>query len=144
MKKLVLIILVLTLASCATYSPLVSFVDYSSYNNDGIFLTESNSVSFKYEPVGSINVLLYSGFANDVKKAPVIEDKKGKGDDIYYSANNGRLKYKDATIQEALRLAVENARNKGANAIINIRYEYIPAFKNNPDGWHMSGMAIKR
>ena len=144
MKKFALIIIAFILASCATYSPLVSFVDYSSYNNDGIFLTESNSVSFKYEPIGSINVLLYSGFSNEVKKAPIIEDKKEKGDDIYYSANNGRLKYKDATIQEALRLAVENARSKGANSIINIRYEYVPAFKNNPDGWHMSGMAVKK
>lgn len=144
MKKFALFIIVFVLTSCVTYTPLVSFVDYSSYNSEGIFLTESNSVSFKYEPVGSVNVILYSGFANEAKKAPMIEDKKEKGDDVYYSTNNGRLKYKDATIQEALRLAVENARNKGANAIINIRYEYVPAFKNNPDGWHMSGMAVKR
>lgn len=143
MKKLLLIILVFALASCATYSPLVSFVDYSIYNSQGMFLTESNSVNFKYEPVGSINVLLYSGLANEKKQEQVI-DKQEKGDDVYFSPMTGAMKFKGSTIQEALRLAVEQAKIKGANAIINLRYEYTQGYKYTPPGWHISGMAVKK
>lgn len=143
MKKFALLIIVFALASCAIYAPLVSFVDYSTYNKEGIFLTESNSVSFSYEPVGSINVLLYSGYTVE-KKTEVTGVKKEKGDDVYFTSNPRALKFKGSTILEALKLAVDQAKNKGANAIINIRYEYVPSFKNTPDGWLISGMAVKK
>ena len=142
MKKLFLALSVALLSSCVTYSPLVNFIDYSAYNDQGMFLTESNSVDFDYTPVGSINVLLYSGY---VKQTPeyLVEDKAV--DAVYYSSSStGRSKYQDATIQEALRIVVDQAKHKGADAVINLHYEYISAFKNQPAGWYVSGMAVKR
>ena len=99
MKKLVLIIVVITLASYETFFPLVSFVDYSSYNDDGIFLTESNSVSFKYEPIGSVNVILYSGYTVE-KKKELSGAKKEKGDDVYFSPTAGAMKFRGSTTQD--------------------------------------------
>lgn len=51
---------------------------------------------------------------------------------------------KNATAQGAIGLAIEQAKEKGANAIINLKYEYIPSYKNAPYGWAVTGMAIKK
>jgi hypothetical protein len=136
-------ILTFSLTSCISITPVVSFVDYSQYSANGMFLTESNSVNFLYEPVGSINVLLYSGYTVD-NKQEASEVKKEKGDDIYYSPNPVATRFKGSTIQEALRLVVEQAKDRGANAIINLKCEYVPGYKYTPPGWHVSGMAIKK
>ena len=142
MKKLLLILFAACLASCSTYSPLINFVDYSTYNDQGMFLTESNSVSFEYEPVGSVNVLLYSGY---VTSSP---DRTVDYRAMDYRANGyvptTKVNYQDATIQEALRIAVEKAKEQGANVIINLQYSFIPAVKTTPPGWRVSGMAAKR
>jgi hypothetical protein len=124
-------------------TPVVSFVDYSYYNNNGMFLTESNSVNFSYEPVGSINVLLYSGYTVE-KKSESSASKKDKGDDVYYSPVPGAAKFKGSPIQEAIRLAVDRAKEGGANAIINLKLNYVSGYKYTPPGWHVSGMAIKK
>lgn len=138
------IIFVFFFSSCVIYSPLVSFVDYSTFNDNGIFLTESNSVNFTYEPIGSINILFYSDYTVK-KKQETSGIKNEKGDDIYFSPTSRALKFKGSTaIQEALRLTVEQAKIKGANAIINLRYEYVPGYKYTPPGWHVSGMAIRK
>lgn len=52
--------------------------------------------------------------------------------------------HKNATVQEAIGIAIEQAKEKGANVIINLKYEYIPAYKNAPYGWDFTGMAIKK
>ncbi|MGV8136029.1 MAG: hypothetical protein AB2L20_12505 [Mangrovibacterium sp.] len=106
MKKIFLALSIAILTSCVTYSPLVNFVDYSAYNNDGMFLTESNSVNFDYTPVGSINVLLYSGY---VKQTPEYRKEDKAVDAVYYSSASGRSNHQDATTQEALRIVVGKA-----------------------------------
>lgn len=59
-KALLLFFCAIILSSCAIYLPapksIIGMVDYSGLINRGIFVTESNSVSFEYEPVGSIYV----------------------------------------------------------------------------------------
>lgn len=139
MKKILIILSIWFFASCATYSPVVNFLDYSAYTQEGIFLTESNSVSFRYEPVGSISVLLYSGYA--ISRQSMKKENKPE-DDIYYNSPISS-NYQNATIQEALRLTVEKAKSQGADAVINLKYQYIQAFKNVPSGWYVSGMAVK-
>lgn len=52
--------------SCVTTTPLmkveiVEMMDYSQYAKNGFFITEANSVSFEYEPVGIVQVLLLPG-----------------------------------------------------------------------------------
>ncbi len=147
MKRILFFTAVVMLASCSTYTPMVNFIDYSGYTDQGMFLTESNSVSFDYQPVGSINVLLYSGFAKTNQQPASTETKKEKvlSDGVYYSGNSAQSKgnYQTATIQEALRIAVQEAKSKGANGIINLSFEYVPYTKGSPSGWYVSGMAIK-
>jgi len=147
MKRILFFTAVVMLASCSTYTPMVNFIDYSGYIDQGMFLTESNSVSFDYQPVGSINVLLYSGFAKTNQQPAPTETKKEKvlSDGVYYSGNSAQSKgnYQTATIQEALRIAVQEAKSKGANGIINLSFEYVPYIKGSPSGWYVSGMAIK-
>ena len=105
------------------------------------FLTDSNSVSFDYTPVRSINVLLYSGY---IKQNPEYRKENKAVDTVYDSSSSGRSKYQDATIQEALRIVVGQAKDKGADAVINLHYEYISAFKDQPARWYVSGVAVKR
>jgi len=85
--------------------------------------------------------LLYSGY---VKQTPEYRKENKAVDAVYYSSASGRSNYQDATIQEALRIVVDQAKAKGADAVINLHYEYISAFKNQPAGWYVSGMAVKR
>jgi len=142
MKKLLLILFAACLASCSTYGPVVNFVDYSTYNEQGVFLTESNSVSFEYEPVGSVNVLLYSGYA---KQDPAKQTSlKQQGVDPRAMVVGSPSVYRSATAQEALKIAVDQAQKNGANAIINLSYEFIPSGKNSPAGWFVSGMAVRK
>lgn len=60
------VLTIFLLASCApkiSYTKSVGFVDYSVYQNKGIFLTESNSVNFEYDAIGSVTAVIYSGDA---------------------------------------------------------------------------------
>ena len=146
MKKLLLISLgytTLLLGSCSIYRPVINYIDYSSFAQQGVFLTESNSVSFEYQPLGSLQVLLYSGF---IPKNGLKEKNKSriKEDGIYYQSTAISSNFKDATLTEALDMAVEIAKGNGANGIINLRYEYFPRIKSSPGGWQITGMVIKK
>lgn len=144
MKRLLFIFAVVLLTSCVSLSPIVNFIDYSAYNADGIFLTESNSVNFKYEPIGSVQVLLYSSFRQKEPVSKELAKERKMEDAIYGSSSTNRTVYQGATASEALNLAVSQAKNKGANAIINLKCDYFPASKNAPSGWIVSGMAVHK
>lgn len=135
MKKFLLLAcsLPLFICSCSTISPLaverVDVLDYSEYNQNGFFITESNSVSFAYSPVGSIAVSLYAG-------------EGGKWNYI------DGVMHRDSGIphpSKGLKLAVAAAKQKGANAIINLKIS--PSTINvtgvPQSGFVLSGMAIK-
>ena len=140
MKKIFFILVVALLTSCGSIAPIVTFTDYSEYSRNGMFLTESNSVNFQYEPIGSVSALMYSQYV------PVTENssKEQRGEDVYFSSPYGTRKYQSATVKDVIDLIVHEAQTKGANAIINLKYEYIPATKGQPSAWFVSGMAIKK
>lgn len=57
MKNLFYILLaVLLFTSCSMYKSIneTVVIDYSRYTSQGFFITESNSVSFDYKPIGSV------------------------------------------------------------------------------------------
>lgn len=143
MKHVLLLLLTFVLGSCVTYGPVTNYVDYSAYVKNGMFLTESNSVSFEYQPKGSIQVLLYNGY---LPKSEAKEQTKSKmkEDGIYYQNTAMSSKFKNATLYEALDMAVKIAEENGANGIINLRYEYLPVIKSSPGGWQITGMAIQK
>lgn len=144
MKIFLFISAVILLTSCVSLSPIVNFIDYSAYNDDGIFLTESNSVNFTYEPVGSVQVLLYSSYRQKEPVSKELAKERKMEDAIYGSSSTNLTVYQGATASDALNLAVNQAKKKGANAIINLKCDYFPAAKNAPSGWVVSGMAIRK
>jgi hypothetical protein len=119
MKKsvLLMVVLALTLAnSCTTYwySASVSVINYSIFTERGFFITESNSVSFEYEPVGSLYVSVYSGI---VSKQLLIE----KSNDNVYPDKYSGGKWKKADVNDALELFYKKALENGANGVIALK-----------------------
>jgi uncharacterized protein YbjQ (UPF0145 family) len=134
MKKIILTSLVFCLFllfnGCIIRHPYlesISPIDYSEYTKSGFFLTESNSVSFDYNPIGNISATITSGYV-------------GK-------------QFVKATYEDALQLLHENAREMKANGIINLKFSYSIGdhVVNNFDTQNnyyssitASGMAIRR
>ena len=123
----------LMMSSCVTpikFQQNAGFIDYSMF--PGMFLTESNSVSFDYQPIGSLYAEETSGEYQVVKK-------KVGNNEIYgdaYAVVDG--KYRHANPQSALTFAAEKAKEMGGNGIINLRIEKIEG------GYCVTGMVIKR
>ena len=158
MKKcLLLITSVLVFASCATtqkpapFTP-VSMLDYSLLTERGIFVTESNSVGFDYETIGSVLIQGYGGYVKH-------NDKKGKRerivtqDDYYihdegFPITKGKYQYIEPSLVDAMITLGDYLKDVGANGIINIKVTVMPEDinddTNNKDKIVITGMAIRR
>jgi len=108
-------------------------LDLTKYTELGFFITESNSVNRDYDPIGLVSVYLESG-----KEVSVT--KKDGGDPVYgQDIVIKKGKFIDASLEEALEMMYDEARSKGANAIINLKYSY----NSTLNSWDVTGMAIK-
>lgn len=117
-----LVAIIATSCSTPQYTVIDGFIDYSAYGDSNFFITESNSVSFPYEPMGSVTAIVLSG--NMPNTSHWVEAKP----------------------QAAMRAAVEKARLAGANGLINLK---ISSYETTTDGklrigLIVTGMAIKR
>ncbi len=138
------------LTSCAVkypYKRYSSTIDFSDATRAGFFLTESNSVSFPYEPIGSVSAVVESGFE------VIGQNKEQTKDDIYSYSELAKLKfgkYKFAEPEDAISELISAAQKLGANGIINLNLRYTGAIydKNgniiSPSSYVVSGMAIKK
>lgn len=127
-KKILLLgALVLGLSSCSMmtnkslqYTEVGTVIDYSKYD---MFITEATSVNFEYNPIGSVQGFVSSGY-------------QGGG-------NN----YITATPDDAVRILVSNAKMIGAYGLISVKIsrnvEYNSEYKNAVVSYTASGMAIK-
>lgn len=137
MKKIYLtcIIAMAALTSCVTptkFSQAFGFIDYGMF--PGMFLTESNSVSFEYQPIASLYAEEISG-EYKVQKAT----KKVKNNEIYGDFyESGPTNYRQADPQSALAYAIEKAKAMGGNGIINLN------IRRTGSGYCVTGMVIKR
>lgn len=123
MKKLFsAVILIISLTSCTTFRN-VTFVDYSGYD---CFITESNSVSFDYKPIGSVKSI-YAGY-----ELP----------NSFTLTSNSNMTSHDTALKIAIKQAVDETKKKGGDGIINFKYEGIYNGETLK-GWVVSGMAIK-
>ncbi|MDE5800948.1 MAG: hypothetical protein K2H74_08015 [Paramuribaculum sp.] len=146
LRSILSLVLGLLLFGCApkiSYVESVRTIDYSKYSRAGIFLTESNSVSFTYEPIGSLNVLVLSGYG----KTTTVTNKVNSNDVIYGDLTYQESKtkttdYITATPEKALDAAMAELKKLRADGIINLHIQYIV----NPgrEGYQLTGMAIKR
>lgn len=122
-------------------------IDYSEYTKKGFLLTESNSVSFSYEPIASITSLSKAGYE-------ILRTKKNTELSTNYElvtvSKNVYGKFKNANINDALDEIYTKAISLGANGIINLKITYIPVEYNTKgeiiaiETYIVSGMAIKK
>jgi uncharacterized protein YbjQ (UPF0145 family) len=123
-KTLILFAITFLLGGCSvikTYKEDVSIISYSDYK--GFFISESNSVSFEYEPIGSVVASVSSGY----------------DDTEYITASPGDLLY----------IMCDEAKKKKANGIINLKISYEFEYNQYTNQYSIksvngTGMAIKR
>lgn len=149
MKKILFIsIIALFLSSCVTYKPaytrFTEGVDFSEYTRRGFFITESNSVSFNYDPVGSLSSVVRGGYE-------VLGTDTYRSEDEVYGTHT-KVRYGSfipASVDDALDELYNSARELGADGIINFKLTYHPSeYEKNVlvrhSSYVVSGMAIKR
>lgn len=124
MKKCLFLVLAatLTLAGCKSYPPptcYTSFIDYSQLASQGIFATESNSVSFDYVPVGSVCVEECGGWG-EYKQRDALEN----GYEIYDDFSFGRRGYAPPSLDNAFHNLAKKLKEERANGIINLKIMY--------------------
>jgi|GEM_PF-372537 len=162
MKKILIVLLVsVFFASCETYKvhtiPLnyVNVWDYTLLTNDGIFVTESNSVGFDYQTIGSIYIELREG-------------ERKEANDSYYTVRNKRdgsksdkkeSQYVRYTPRYVVLKIGEELKKIDANGIINLKITYDKNYQvvkettsgnkvteviRHGSGYIVTGMAIKK
>jgi hypothetical protein len=154
-KKLLLIsvlIAMLSFTSCGFLQPYTEssyIADYYKYTAQGFFITESNSVNFEYEPVGSISVVAGSGFvkATIPKETPTPKEALT----VKKKPKSNKLIYRDAVPEDAIRMLYERAKAVEADGIINVKVQSRIIINANkyiyPERYiviEASAMAIKR
>lgn len=154
MKRLVLFLIAASLlTSCSVIGPgmySATAINYQRFNEQGFFITESNSVSFDYTPISSVSALFTNGW---IEREVVDENKPKKlskfKDDVY-NTDGPKTKqvYVRGTPDGVTDLLVDEAMKMGANGIINFSYDPVYSYSKDGSatlsGWTASGMAIKR
>lgn len=144
MKRILFVLtaIVLICSGCQTspYIQKVDYLDYSFFKEKNFFITETNTVSFPYESLGSISVIIRSGKA--VKSS---DDEH----DSYKPLYQRKGKFKRASLEDAYQLIYDSAKEKGANGLLRFKIEYLTMGgdweKNEPVvGYVITGMAIKK
>ncbi len=149
MKKLVFLILVVGLfAACVTPQMpepygFSTLLNYSPLTDKGIFVTESNSVSFDYKTLGSVSATEVGGWVKKGKKPKATrESNKSRNDDMYVDIDRNQYTGKYVYVAPSLDMAMERMVNTlkvvGANGIINLKVQF------ESDRIIISGMAIKK
>lgn len=120
------------------------YIDYKEAGQGKVFITEANSVSFDYEPLGSILVEETSGMV----KLTVPTTEKERNDDSLYGPGPSTKtvnSYSEATAQTALNYAAQEAVRLGGDGIINLRLSSTHDGKGaSVVSVSVSGMVIKR
>lgn len=122
MRKIFYIVIIgfLVLTSCLgyKYASYSIVLDYRPYTSNGFFLSESNSVSFDYFPIGSVVSNSLSGTTKDG--------------------------YKRAKPEDALKEFVRQCISIQSNGAVNLKAKAIFDDKNKSIiGYEVTGMAIK-
>lgn len=131
MKKLALIIFsTIIFASCSTTIPPYSssmFFDYSPLTGSGIFVSESNSVSFEYTALGSI-----------------IVTARGGGKINHYSSARSSEDFESIDFNNVADFLKYELIRRKANGIINLKIIYHPKDGTQGAGYTITGMAIRK
>lgn len=128
MKKLLLILFVALLQSCATvYHEAVYSIDFRDYVEKG-FMISPTDTGFDYTPLTQLEVDFYIG------KIVTDEDKDGleKGVGGYYP-----------TSKRMMDKVVDKAKMLGADGIVCFKVQYFPQTKYSQAFYQATGVAVK-
>lgn len=118
----------------------IDMIEYSMLTKEGYFVTESNSVSFDYEAIGSIYAIEVGGW--------VSKDGRSESTDLkekYYINSNHKQVYQTPNLQKAYRNLANKLKSVGANGIINLKVSFTTdSAIGNPQKIVITGMAIKK
>jgi hypothetical protein len=145
MKQFLILLTATLLMGCSVkhiYTATSQVLDYEKYSKQGFFITESNSVSFDYTPIGSVVVRVFSGYVNEGTEYV----KKFKSNGTYTENPTIRAgEWKDCDLNDAFTQLYKEAISKGANGVINLKYEFSPSFSDyTPDRWIITGQLIRK
>lgn len=142
-----LLMLAVLLASCSTVnvpSPkqYASCIDYGYLSQKGVYVSESNSVNFEYEPLGSLYVECTGGWVKNSQRSA-----QSSMEDIYYNKGQ-KVVYQPATVEDAFSQALGELKKLRGNGIINFKIntisEYLPAYQASVNKIIITGMCIRR
>lgn len=150
MKKILIPILtLLLLASCSVYKycpprTFVGLIDYRSLTEQGIYITESNSVNFDYVAIGSVYVEKRGGWIRKNDKPKPLSAK----DDYYIASKSSKYEYTSPDLYSALDDLKKEIKELNANGVINLKItlsEVEDKFSQLPvEKITVSGMVIKK
>lgn len=145
--KLILFAIIICLSSCSFPRQMFSTtVDLTKYADQNFIIIEGTEVGQAYKPLGIVIAEVYSGHevVNSAKRETTTPFSR-RSDDIYGTSapavSTG--KYVRASLAEGIDLLYQEALKKKANAIINLKYQYVNATKTTQDGWRVTGMAVE-
>lgn len=139
MKKVLLSLMFLAvMSSCSTvkYKTYSSMVDFRPYMEKGFFITQSNSVSFDYEPIGCIQAVAVSG---QDKNKSVDKQKKDYGDGLL---TQGR--FHEVSINDAIEELYNQCLKNNANGVLDLKMDIIVNQAGIVEKAIVTGMAIKK
>lgn len=137
--KLIFLISIICLSSCGVPRQMYSTtIDLTKYTDQNFLIIEGTEVGQAYKPLGIVIAEIYSGHKVEMTTSP-----SKATDDIYGSSITHTGKYVRASLAEGIELLYQEALKKKANAIINLKYQYINATKNTLDGWQVTGLAVE-
>lgn len=145
-KLMIIGLIAIAFNSCVSvpkFEQYVGFIDYAKITDEyNVFVTEANSVSFEYSPVGSIDVTEISG----MKEVPVVSSVPSDTIKSSVKSTKGYSKTKSlyvlATPESAVCFAAKKAKEMGGTGIINL--DILFTVQNNRPAYVVSGMVIKR
>ncbi len=145
LKLITLSVLCISSVSCTPkFSSKVYYTDYQRYSDAGFFITESNTVSFDYVPVGSVVVRQTAGVMSDTEIISQNVPEKRGYDELYGELEKKRHSnsWKLPSDYTALDAVYKVAKEQNADGIINLKIT-MPVV-NNASIIELSGMLIKR
>jgi hypothetical protein len=136
----------ITITSCTTtkyYSKNTYLLDFRPYADQG-FLMSTTTIGESYKALGDIMIECESGYTTKDGKSPNQIDNPGVGSDenpIYSSYTIKKGKYKQWEVQEVLDLLYDEAKEIGADGVINIRLT--STGHSGSTDFEISGLAIE-
>lgn len=151
MKKLLLSLSLIALLSSCSFSKYIPYqssdrFDYGYLQSKGVYVSQSSSTQFEYEPLGSIFVEVRMGDVKKKEKSKI----RTQIDDPVYSKQKSKDEIQNEDIEITLnKLILSELERLGGDGIIGLNVVLLPSLPIDKNlsygpGYFVSGMAIKK